>query len=437
MSYYNDVYLKRVNRFGYNLQERIINKKEYDFNNFVNKSPNKVTVFIQDFKFEGVLQSKEYDEIETIDYFLTFKSINIPSGTIIKVLDIKNPDLYTFWIVICKDNFVSAGYDRYTVVKLDREIRWITNEGYIYKALVHISGAGANARDKRITSSFKNNQQSIVFLPTQNLTITMQDNPEIKRGVRVNIKNQIWKISGADNISNDGVSYVTLEQDYTDEKRDDTVHLEFEPENQDAIADGYKIGKWDFSCSLFNNLDYTIIDDITYPTLKFLENSENSVDFIAYYFSKQNNSELLIGSENNDIVEYKDRTFYAKQKGETFISVRLKDSPDISKKYYVKVADRENITDFFVEIPSRLKVGKMNKIYCIEPFSYAIKSPLEEIDKVHIGELKQEARDGIDYYYREIEADKIIKSLIITFTNNNEDTYTKKFTVESIWLGGN
>ena len=89
MGYYSNVYLRRVNRFGTTLQERIVNKKEYDFHNFVKKSPHKVTVFIDDYSYEGVLQTKEYNEIETIDYFLTYKSIKVPTGSILKILDIK------------------------------------------------------------------------------------------------------------------------------------------------------------------------------------------------------------------------------------------------------------------------------------------------------------------------------------------------------------
>ena len=80
------------------------NKKEYDFHNFVKKSPNKVVVYDQDKKFEGVLQSKTYNEVETVDYFLTYKSIEVPTGTILKVLDI-NSNNYSFWIVICNKAF--------------------------------------------------------------------------------------------------------------------------------------------------------------------------------------------------------------------------------------------------------------------------------------------------------------------------------------------
>lgn len=430
MSYYTDVYLRKLNRFGNNLQERIINKKEYDFNNFIKRSPNKVTVFNQDKKFEGVLQSKTYNEIETIDYFLTFKSIQIPTGTILKILDIKNPKVATYWIVICKDNFVSAGYDRYTVVKLDREIRWITKDGYLFKALAHISGSGANARDKRITSSYKIQDKSLVFLPNQNLTVTLKDNPLIQRGVRVNIKDSIWKISGIENISNDGVCYLTLEQDYIDELNDTTTHLENEPTNLEGIADGYKLEQWDFSSSL-DNEKFEEFEGKEYPVLEIIKDVETPIDFKSFYYSIENNSELFV--QTSSAVQYKERTLIGTELGSSLLTVGLKESPDIKKTYIVKVV--EQITNkFYLEAPSRFKMGKTQRIYSNKPFDVVNIVPVEDKENVAIGSLVQED----EKYYRTICSNKIINNLLVSFESLDEtsENITKAFSIESIWLGG-
>lgn len=437
MGYYTDVYLRKLNRFGNNLQERIVNKKEYDFNNFVKKSPNRVVVYDQDKKFEGVLQSKTYNEIETVDYFLTYKSINISSGTILKIIDIKDKDKSTYWIVICKDNFVSSGYDRYTVIKLDREIRWITDEGYLFKALVHISGAGANARDKRITSSYKIVKESVSYLPTQTLTITMKDNPQIKRGIRINIKDKIWKISGVENISNDGVCYVTLEQDYEDELRDKSVHIENEPPGTEGIADGYKFERWNFTCSLDSGKT-SLYKDKEYPLIEISDNIDGtSIDFSPYYFDVEDNSEIIINIQDNDIIEYKDRTLYGLTEGETLLTVLLKDSPDVQKKYLVKVIKKE-VNYFTIDAPSRLKMYQTHKLYSIQPFAIQEIKPEEDKNNILIGELQEE--NG--RYYRTISISKIINNLIITFKSiplegsKKEMTFTRNFVVESLWIGG-
>lgn len=439
MSYYTDVYLRKLNRFGNTLQERIINKKEYEFNNFVKKSPNRVVVYDQDKKFEGVLQSKTYNEIETVNYFLTYKSILISGGTILKIADIKDSNNFTYWIVVCKDNLVSCGYDRYTVIKLDREIRWITKEGYLFKALVHISGAGANARDKRITNSYKINNESISYLPTQTLTITMKDSPQIKRGIRINIKNKIWRISGVENISNDGVCYVTLEQDYEDELRDKTTHVDNELDGTEGIADGYKLGRWDFYCSLDNGEQVEYKDKI-YPLIKLnIDETGTPVDFSPYYFDVEDNSELIINIHNNYKAKYEDRTLYGLRDGETILTVALKNSPDIKKDYLIKVTKQK--TNYFnIDAPSRLKMCQQHKIYCNMPFYIKDIIPSNDKNNINISNIMKDEKG----YYRTINVNKIINQLEIVFSNmeNNdlnvetEQTYKKIFNIESLWMGG-
>lgn len=439
MSYYTDVYLRKLNRFGNTLQERIVNKKEYEFNNFVKKSPNRVVVYDQDKKFEGILQSKTYNEIETVNYFLTYKSILISGGTILKIADIKDSNNFTYWIVVCKDNLVSCGYDRYTVIKLDREIRWITKEGYLFKALVHISGAGANARDKRITNSYKINNESISYLPTQTLTITMKDSPQIKRGIRINIKNKIWRISGVENISNDGVCYVTLEQDYEDELRDKTTHVDNELDGTEGIADGYKLGRWDFYCSLDNGEQVEYKDKI-YPLIKLnIDETGTPVDFSPYYFDVEDNSELIINIHNNYKAKYENRTLYGLRDGETILTVALKNSPDIKKDYLIKVTKQK--TNYFnIDAPSRLKMCQQHKIYCNMPFYIKDIIPSNDKNNINISNIMKDEKG----YYRTINVNKIINQLEIVFSNmeNNdlnvetEQTYKKIFNIESLWMGG-
>jgi hypothetical protein len=424
-SYFNEVYLRDLNRYGSNIQERIVNKKEHDFNHFVQKSPNRVTVFIQDFRFEGVLQSKSYNEIETIDYFLTYKTIPIPTGTIIKVRSIQDINDYSYWIIVSKDNFVSAGYDRYTVVKLDREIRWITKDGLIYKALVHISGSGSGGSNKRLISAYKEVENSIVYLPNQILTLVMQDHEEIQRGIRINIKGQVWKISGYDNVTNDGVSYVTLEQDYFDKELDDTRHLDSEPEYQDGIADGEKIDEWTFN----SNLREEIEDDKI--VINLTKDEEVPVDFRAYYFNKPSAAALNIEVKDRRILSYKNRTFKGISKGETEVVVRLQDSPDIKGTFIVRVKDNGDATQFSVQAPARLKYGIPSLFYSTIPFS------LESTEEyISVKEKGYFTKNDKQFYGLEITISQIIENLSLKFAAQDNQEFTKIVDVESPWIGG-
>lgn len=489
INYFNDVYIHRINRFGTGLQERIINKKEYDFHHFVKKSPNRVTVFIQDYQFEGVLQTKTYDEIETIDYFLTYKTIPINNGSILKVRSIKDMNSYSYWIIVARDNFTSAGYNRYTVIKLDREIRWITEDGLIFKALAHISGSGSGGTNRRLISSTKIVNESVVYMPNQVLTVTMQDHKEIKRGTRINIGGQVWKISGFDNVTNEGVSYVTLEQDYFDKERDEDKHLDIEPPYEDGLADGEKIDKWTFDSELKEetvvrqrrNKDGELVD-IEFPAIKLSIDSNVFVNFRASYFDKVMETPVVAEVKDATIVRYNkaDRTLTSGSvSGETSIFVRLADSPDIYQEFIVIVEETGTATDFSVECAGRIKCGIPTEVYSRLPFEFSkiyYTVEYEEYDEeagkrvIKTKEIVLEPKidyflSDCEYIWEEIDGrtllkatytitfKKMFKKLTIDFSSlqyivdtvNKELIYdenveiqywSKDISIESPWIGG-
>ncbi len=466
MGYYNSVYLNRMNRFGENLQQRILNRKEYDFNNFIKKSPHRVTVCKTDCSFIGVLQTKEYDDIETIDYFLTHKSTPIKTGDILPILDIKDPEnLRSYWIVTAKDNFVSAGYNRYTVVKMDREIRWITGEGYLFRALTHISGAGANARDKRITSKFKVNNDAIVFLPNQNLTLTMQDHEEIKRGVRVNINNQVWRITGKDNFTTEGVAYVTLEQDYTsNEDLDRELTKEKTPESGkeekgkdiisgkplEAIPNVRQLEKWEIDTTLREDKCsvvlqpsglYELLPEGSNDNLKkciFLKiNTPTDIGFSIKYFDQEVDDAEIICETDERYIKFSKggpdtspsiiATEYLDGYGIEF-KVSLVNNPDVFETFIIFPANPEAIiSDFSVEGPTRLRLRQpviISSTYDFEIQTQGLEGILE-IKPVEENTKKQYTITGL----------KIQKNIPVTFKAGFQ-TYTVNYTVESPWIGG-
>lgn len=475
MGYYDSVYLNRVNRFGENLQQRVLNKKEYDFSNFIKKSPHKVTIVTTNGTFEGVLQTKEYDEIETIDYFLTYKSIPLTTGMIIKVLDIKNPlNKWSHWIITAKDNFVSAGYNRFTVVKMDREIRWVTEEGYLFKALTHISGGGANARDKRITSKFKINEDAIVFLPNQNLTLTMSDHEEIKRGVRININNQIWKISGKDNFTTAGVAYVTLEQDYTSQEDNDLeLTREKAPisadEEKEAIPNVRNLERWEFNTNFREQNELVVrhsdqayrkatkedLEDETIlkENLKIIELKEKTdypITLSIKYFAKDCAPEVVYETEYKNKVEFINSEvdkkgvehinfirvgeFFKDEEGRELgvkLTVRLKDNPDIFQEYVIFPKNNES-SQFSVEGPTRIKLRKPEIIESIYEFTPGkFDEQIMEITK-----LSERVENEKTYYRYQIVGLQIINSFPVTFYVGENDEYTVNFKIESPWIGG-
>ena len=173
MAYLDEVYFKRINKYGFNMQERIQNKKIHDFNIVLKKSPNRVTIFKDSEIFYGILQNKTNNEKEVIDYLLTNKFCKWNDGTVLITENVSNQQQKK-WLIFHLDDFVSIGYNRYQITELDREIELI-DDGIIYKENAHIVGSGA----KSITSKFSINYDvSVFYEPNKVINLIMRTNPK-------------------------------------------------------------------------------------------------------------------------------------------------------------------------------------------------------------------------------------------------------------------
>lgn len=329
MSYYEDVYLKRINRFGTNIQERIQNSKIREFSIFLSKSPNKVRIFKDGEEFEGVLQNKTSSEKEVTSYLLTNIENDWDNGTIVNTQNLSN-NLEQKWLIMHDDTYISIGYARYQVLELDMSIKWI-DDGLTYNELVHFSGSGANLRDKAVTSKFVIQFDiSLAYKPNKILSLVMKTHPHIKKGIRILIGDEVWRISGMDKTSVPGVSYVTLEEDYIDHT-DDIVY-----------ADAPKLLKWEIQSNFGD-------------TINLLLNTPTKVVFSLFYVEEERNEDIFIDIQNPNIASFENSLFTGKEIGETQCRVSLVESPEIYKDFLIKVSDTKE-ENYSIIGPDNLKV---------------------------------------------------------------------------------
>lgn len=398
MAYFDKVYLKRVNKYGTNIQERIQNKKIHDFRVVLNKSPNKVTVFKDAEIYDGILQNKTNSEKEVVDYLLTYKNLRWSDGTILtteEVVDLKRKK----WLIFHLDEFVSVGYNRYQLIELDRDIQWI-DDGIVYSEYVHFTGSGANLRDKSITSKFSIQYDiSVTYLPNKILNLVMKTNPKIKKGIRILIGDEVWKVSGIDKISVPGVSYVTLEEDYIDEQ-DDT-----------DIANSNRLADWNIQSNVGDNISLTIGDS-------------SNINFILYYNDIIREEPYKVTVKDKNIATYSKGEFTGLENGETICEVSLINSPEVKKTFNLKVSEIKE-ESFAIIGPERVKVEGL--------FEFTIVGNREGVT------FKSESNNFIIESIEEdvltIKGNKIGKDKIIA-EKDSQILFEKKVNVESIWMEG-
>lgn len=226
MSYYDDVYLKRLNRYGLDYQSRIQNERERNFEGKLLKS-----VYRVDFEYSGeshpaTLERFQQNETKTMQYLLTRVSLNIPSGTILMIPDKDGEECP--WMIYWLESIKASGYNRYVVLKMTHKINWIDRAGKNHTSWAYMYGQEDNMLKDEIRSRSRmsalydeNLKMSFFVLPT-NEFLRKDDYFEVGEGVL----KEAYRVTGYDIQSTPGVEYVTVDPVYL---RDHTPKPEFQP----------------------------------------------------------------------------------------------------------------------------------------------------------------------------------------------------------------
>lgn len=214
MGYFEDIYKKRVNRYGLDYQSRIQREREELFDLYLLKTIYRVDFFFEDEEVAGSLEKYKQDETQTLQYLLTKTNINMPNGTILMIPDkdkIKRP-----WLVYYLEDIKASGYNRYIVLKMTHYLTWTARDGSQQESWAYMYGQEDNmlkdeirSRSRMDTIYAENLKMSFFVMPTTP-KIKKDDYLEIGTG---ELKEQ-YRVTGYDIQSTPGVEYVTVDPTY-------------------------------------------------------------------------------------------------------------------------------------------------------------------------------------------------------------------------------
>ena len=214
MGYFEDIYKKRVNRYGLDYQSRIQREREELFDLYLLKTIYRVDFLFEDEEVAGSLEKYKQDETQTLQYLLTKTSVNIPNGTILMIPDkdkIKKP-----WLVYYLEDIKASGYNRYIVLKMTHYLTWTARDGSQQESWAYMYGQEDNmlkdeirSRSRMDTIYTENLKTSFFVMPTTP-KIKKDDYLEIGTG---ELKEQ-YRVTGYDIQSTPGVEYVTVDPTY-------------------------------------------------------------------------------------------------------------------------------------------------------------------------------------------------------------------------------
>lgn len=214
MGYFEDIYKKRVNRYGLDYQSRIQREREELFDLYLLKTIYRVDFLFENEEVAGSLEKYKQDETQTLQYLLTKTNVNMPNGTILMIPDkdkIKKP-----WLVYYLEDIKASGYNRYIVLKMTHYLTWTARDGSQQESWAYMYGQEDNmlkdeirSRSRMDTIYAENLKMSFFVMPTTS-KIKKDDYLEIGTG---ELKEQ-YRVTGYDIQSTPGVEYVTVDPTY-------------------------------------------------------------------------------------------------------------------------------------------------------------------------------------------------------------------------------
>lgn len=227
MSYYDEVYLKRLNRYGLDYQARIQTQRERLFENLLLKSLYRVNFEYNNEEVPGIFERYKQDETETLHYLLTRTNMNIPNGTILQIPN-KDGELKP-WMVYYLEHINASGYNRYIMLKMSHFITWKARDGQEYSTWAYMYGQENNMLKDELRS-----RSRMDVLYTENLKLSffvMPTNEHIKKDDYLVIGKdtplqEAYVVTGYDIQSSEGVEYVSVDPVYI---RDETPAPQLQP----------------------------------------------------------------------------------------------------------------------------------------------------------------------------------------------------------------
>lgn len=214
MDYFNDVYLRRLNRYGLDYQSRLQNKREENFENLLLKSIYRVDFDYQDKTHPGIFERYKQDNTETLHYLLTRVNLNLPNGTILMIPN-KDGELKP-WLVYWLEEIVASGYNRYVMLRMTHNISWIARDGSSQTSWVYMYGQENNMLKDELKSRsrsnviYNENLKLSFFVMPLNKYIRKDDYLEIGEGTL----KEAYVVTGYDIQSTPGVEFVSVDPVY-------------------------------------------------------------------------------------------------------------------------------------------------------------------------------------------------------------------------------
>lgn len=216
IDYFNDIYTKRVNKYGTDLQSRVQGKRQVEYERTTARSPYRVVFLYDNELHDGQLIPKSDTETKTMQTLLTSVSKPLKPGSLIEITNLREETCW--WMVYYEDDTVARGYNRYTVLKMTHNLNWVNRDRTTGSSMAYFHSQEENmlkndlkSRSRANTVYTENLKLSFFIMPITK-DIAFDSYMEVEDIEKTII--EPYRVTGFDRQSTAGVMYVTVNPIY-------------------------------------------------------------------------------------------------------------------------------------------------------------------------------------------------------------------------------
>lgn len=218
MGYYDEVYLKRLNRYGIDFQSRLQGQREENFRRQLLKSIYRVEFQYEGITYEGELTPMRQNETKVMQYLLTNIHLDMPNGTLLFIPDKNNQSQP--WLIYYLEDMKASGYNRYIVLKMTHLLSWKDRSGNIQTSWAYFYGQEDNMLKDELKSRsrskvlYTENLKLSFFILPLNEYIRKDDYIEVYAGNKIESIKEAYVVTGYDTQSTPGVEFISVDPQY-------------------------------------------------------------------------------------------------------------------------------------------------------------------------------------------------------------------------------
>ena len=305
---YLDVYWSRLNHLGETSGERIQNRMEREFLNWLDESVFTVRNLSVErgLYFDGIIQENKDKEHKKIMFLHVANNIPLLIGDIM-LWKLKDGTTER-WIIFSEEKKTNPPYKTFLIVRCNYLIRWVTQDGHIDQAWCHAT----SSLDSMIKGNYRNWHNVVAAQPNKYLEVLMPRH-EIYRSTNIIVDDEAWSVLEYDHTSVPGTVYML------------TDDLDIDLSEMDRLAQ--------YSLSLPNIPQIFTLGAHIEPVFTLMKNGVLC------------NEEVVLDTTNKKVARFIDNVLIAVGNGTTELIAYLKEHPEIKQSITITVGEQPS-TDF-------------------------------------------------------------------------------------------